>query len=72
MCGGVVAYVDGREGGPCEVQVGSPCEVQVGMRGGGVQVSGARLMVAFMGCIVECFSQREGGGREGLGYTYLC
>ena len=22
MCGGVVAYVDGREGGPCDVQVG--------------------------------------------------
>jgi hypothetical protein len=22
MCGGVVAYVDGRKGSPCEVQVG--------------------------------------------------
>ena len=37
MCGGVVAYVDGREGGPCEIQMGSPCEVQVGMRGGAGQ-----------------------------------
>ena len=35
MCGRVVACVDGREGGPCEVQVGIPCEVQVGMRGWG-------------------------------------
>ena len=57
MCGGVVAYVDGREGGPCEVQVG--------MRG--LQVSEARLMVAFMGCIVECFSQREGVAGRGWG-----
>ena len=57
MCGGVVAYVYGREGGPCEVQVG--------MRG--LQVSWARLMVAFMGCIVECFSQCEGvAGRVGV------
>ena len=40
MCGGVVACVDGREGGPCEVQVGIPCEVQVGMRGGGCRSVG--------------------------------
>ena len=61
MCGGVVAYVYGREGGPCKVQVGMS-----GVAGQWGEVHGR-----IHGCVVECFSQR-GGGWEGLGYTYLC
>ena len=77
---GCVRYI-GRHGG----RLGAACavgwwlmwvdervvRVRSRWRRGGLQVSGARFMVTFMRCIVECLGQREGVAGRGLG-TLTC